>query len=874
MSPVCTLSSESKRIIRQAQVPILQASPRVVHFLYEARIEELEEELEKERKNRIRAEKARTDLSREVEDMGLRLEEAGGTNSQQSEVNRRREAEIGKLKRELEVANTNHDQEVFNLRKRSNDILAELQEQIELLTKAKAKTDKDNAVLTAEVADLQATAENATKLQANAEKHSKHVEGQLAEANKKVDEANGRVGDLEATNKKLANQKAEVEKQFQEAEAQLASIEKIKDQLKKELEDTKGLVTHETQERLALLSKYRNLEIDLESARKLIEDDENIKNNLHNQLSKAHTEIQQWKAKWESAGYVPREEMEEMRKKLTLRLQEADDHIEQLNIKNSSLEKAKLQLTNEVEELANELERSHVMVVTLEKKVKAQEKELLDWKQRCDDMENELDASQKECRNLSTELFKLKAAHDELQEQHESTKRENKNLQDEVKDLLDQLAESSRLINELELTRKRLTMEKEELQSALAEAETALEVEENKVYAAQQALEQARLEHDRRLREKEEEFEGVRRNMQKVLDQMQVSLEAEARGRQEALKAKKKLEGDVVELELALDAANKAHAEAQAFIHKQQGQIKELQVTLEHEIRAKEEAQELWAASERKCQSLHNELDQTRTLLELADRKCRNLENELGEVNELNSELSAANAALSNSKRKLEGEMQILKADFDEALNEVKLLDDKCKKAILDAARLADELKEEQDHAQAEEKLRRSLEETNKELQVRLDEAEQAAMVAGRKTIAKLESRVRELTQELESEQRKYSESSKNLRKADRKIKEAVFELDEAKKNAEHLQDLAEKLSAKVKTYKRQIEEAEEIAALNLAKYRKLQTELEDAEERADSTQANLSKLRAKTRCSISMNRAASPGPKYSDTQQLQAELL
>ena len=66
----------------------------------------MEEELEKERKNRIRAEKARTDLSREVEDMGLRLEEAGGTNSQQSETNRRREAEIGKLKRELEVANT------------------------------------------------------------------------------------------------------------------------------------------------------------------------------------------------------------------------------------------------------------------------------------------------------------------------------------------------------------------------------------------------------------------------------------------------------------------------------------------------------------------------------------------------------------------------------------------------------------------------------------------------------------------------------------------------------------------------------------------------------------------------------------------------
>ena len=71
--------------------------------------------------------------------MGLRLEEAGGTNSAQSEVNRRREAEIGKLKRELEVANTNHDQEVFSLRKRHNDVLQELQEQMELMTKAKAK---------------------------------------------------------------------------------------------------------------------------------------------------------------------------------------------------------------------------------------------------------------------------------------------------------------------------------------------------------------------------------------------------------------------------------------------------------------------------------------------------------------------------------------------------------------------------------------------------------------------------------------------------------------------------------------------------------------------------------------------------------------
>ena len=53
------------------------------------------------------------------------------------------------------------------------------------------------------------------------------------------------------------------------------------------------------------------------------------------------------------------------------------------------------------------------------------------------------------------------------------------------------------------------------------------------------------------------------------------------------------------------------------------------------------------------------------------------------------------------------------------------------------------------------------------------------------------------------------------------------------KKNQDRMSDLANKLQAKIKTYKKQIEEAEEIAALNLAKFRKAQQELEEVEERA-----------------------------------------
>ena len=49
----------------------------------QARIEELEEELEAERTARAKVEKLRSDLSRELEEISERLEEAGGATSVQ-----------------------------------------------------------------------------------------------------------------------------------------------------------------------------------------------------------------------------------------------------------------------------------------------------------------------------------------------------------------------------------------------------------------------------------------------------------------------------------------------------------------------------------------------------------------------------------------------------------------------------------------------------------------------------------------------------------------------------------------------------------------------------------------------------------------------
>uniref|UniRef100_A0A1W7RA59 Myosin heavy chain, muscle n=1 Tax=Hadrurus spadix TaxID=141984 RepID=A0A1W7RA59_9SCOR len=827
----------------------------------QARIEELEEELEAERQARAKAEKQRADLAREIDELSERLEEAGGATSAQIDLNKRREAEMAKLRRDLEESNLQHEQTMGNLRKKHNDVVAELSDQIDQMNKQKARLEKEKAQLKGELDDVRSSVDHVGKEKANAEKQAKQLEMQLSELQGKMDEANRSLSDFDASKKRLGAENSEMQRQLEDAESQLGQLNKLKTSLQSQLEDAKRTADEESRERSAIMGRYRNLEHDLDGLREQIEEEQEAKADLQRQMSKANAEAQLWRSKYESEGLARLEELEETKRKLDARLGEAMETIDQLNAKCNALDKAKSRLQGEVEDMTIEVERANSLAASLEKKQKSFDKIVADWKQKVDDLAAELDASQRECRNYSTELFKLRSQYEESQEHYEAIKRENKNLQDEIKDLVDQLGEGGRSVHELEKARKRLEMEKDELQAALEEAEAALEQEENKVLRAQLELSQVRQEIDRRLQEKDEEFDNTRKNHQRALDSMQASLEAESKGKAEALRMKKKLESDINELEIALDHANKANAEAQKNIKKHQQQLKDIQQSLEDEQRAASEMREQYHMSERRCNALHGELEESRQLLEQSDRARRSAETELGETHEQLNEASAQASSLSMAKRKLEGEMQALHADLDEMLNEAKQSEEKAKKAMVDAARLADELRAEQEHAQQQEKMRKALEQQIKELQVRLDEAEAAALKGGKKIIQKLEQKVRELENELENETRRHADAAKNARKSERRVKELQFQADEDRKNSERMQDLVDKLQQKIKTYKRQIEEAEEIAALNLAKFRKAQQELEDAEERADMAENAVAKLRARNRSSASVGRAMSPGP-------------
>merc|ERR1719411_274279 len=610
-----------------------------------------------------------------------------------------------------------------------------------------------------------------------------------------------------------------------------------------QLEDTKSLANAESKDRSTLLTKYKMMATDLENLREKMENEAMRKSDSLKALSKAQAEIQLWKSRFETEGLGRIDELEGARNKLQAKIVESEELVDALQTKVANAEKARARLNTELEEMAMDYERVHAATLIAEKRSKNFEKIHMEWQSKANDITAEIDASTNEGRNYSSELFRLKAAHEEVIEQLDIVKRENKNLADEIKDLLDQLGDGGRSIHDLDKQRRRLEQEKEELQVALEEAEGTLEQEENKVLRATMELQQVRSNIDRRVAEKEDEFNNTRKNHARAMESLNVSLEAEQKSKAEALRIKKKLEGDINELEIGLDQANKANAEGLKALKRYQTQLRETIQGFEDEARARQQVCEQVGISERKAAALNGEMEESRALLDSSERANRQLTQEISDARLAVTEMQTINSRDVAVKRNLEGAIHTIQAEIDTMLVAAKNGEEKAKKAMIDAARLADELRGEQEHSNNLTATKKTLETQLGEMEGRLADAEGRAMKEGKNALSKLELRIRELETELGSTQTQTVESVKAFQRSDRKVKELKFAQDEDKKNQDRMSDLANKLQQKIKTYKQQIEEAEEIAALNLAKFRKAQQELEETEERAKMAGAQLERI-------------------------------
>ncbi|CAB1353521.1 unnamed protein product [Coregonus sp. 'balchen'] len=182
----------------------------------QARIEELEEELESDRASRAKVEKQWGDVARELEELREWLEEAGGTTSVQIEMNKKRESEFLKMRRDLEVAVLHHE----------------------------------------------ATA--ATLMKKHADSEAGGADRKPAESKAKVEELQRQLNDTNTQRARAQADRAEFGRKLEEREALVTQLQRTKNSFKQNAEELKKQLEEENKHRLQM--EREDLVMDLESS--------------------------------------------------------------------------------------------------------------------------------------------------------------------------------------------------------------------------------------------------------------------------------------------------------------------------------------------------------------------------------------------------------------------------------------------------------------------------------------------------------------------------------------------------------------------------------------------------------------------------------
>ncbi|KAM5332431.1 LOW QUALITY PROTEIN: myosin-15 [Glossophaga mutica] len=837
MSQMSSKVENEKGLVAWLQKAVTELQPQIQH---------LKEELEAERTSQAKVERENADLTQELEDLNERLGEAGGASLAQLEKTKKQEAKLQKLHRDLEEATLHFEATSASLKKRYAYSLAALEGQAENLQQVKQKLEKDNSDLQLQVDDHLIHVEQMTRVKANAEKLCGLYKECLNEANVKLEEVTQLANALTAQKTKLQSDNNEFLRRMEEKEALINQLSREKSTFIQQIEGLKGQLEEETKSQSALAQSLQSAKRDCDLLEQY-EEEQEAKAELHRAVSKGSAEVVQWRMKYEDDALQSTEDLEDAKKKLAIRLQEAAEAMGVANARNASLESARHQLQLELGDALSDLGKVRSMAATLDQKQHFDK--CLDDRQRHMESQAMLDASQKEAWALSAELLKLRHAYEESTMSQETLRRENSNLQEEISNLTNQLREGDKKLSEMEKVNKQIEQEKAEVQGAPEEAEGALERNESKIPRFQLELLETKVELERKLSEKDEEIEKIRRIQQCAIDSLQSSLDSEARSRVEASRLRKNMEGDLNEMELQLTRTNRRRvSEATKSLGQLQVQIKDLRVQLDDSTHQNNELKEQVALAERCNSLLQSELEELRSLQEQTERGRRLAEEELLEATEKINLFHTQNASLLGQKKKLEVDLARMQKEVEEVVQGCQNAEEEAKKAATEVANVSEELKKEQDTNAHLEKMRRNMEQTMKDLQKRLSEAEQMTLMGSRKQIQKLESRVSELEGELEGKILRNAEAQRGARQLEQCIRELTYQAEEDKKNLSRMQSLMDNLQLKVQSYKQQIEAAEAQANQYLSKYKKQQRELNEAKERAEIAESQVNKLKIKAK--------------------------
>merc|ERR1719357_578384 len=598
---------------------------------FEEQIRVLQDDLESEMTLRRRVEHEKQQLQMQIISLSERLTEAESGSESQLDINRKREAEMAKLRKLLEEVHTESEQQIHTLRTKHQTSMMELQEQIERMSRDKEKVVKEKGVMKTEISELYAQIEILQSEKVSIKKVVEKLEITVNEYNVKIESLNKSSQDLNAQKLKLQFEAQEANKKLNDMKLAIEHAGMDKNKFATQMEELRRAADQETRNRNAAETKITALERNIKTLMVEIEELRQVKINLEGSISKWQAENADWKKKYENEARLRVEEGDALKKKFTLEITSLTDNLHNLEQKLKAAENAKAKLTSEVGVLVKDFEHSQVVIKELTAK---------------------LGSSDKTCNDLAVKLK-------EMTNLYEKADRDSKARAQEV----------VKMGNEMD----RVKMANESLTAVKAKLEDELKSFKTEMDALEKSFGGARSEYEA--------------NKKKLVDEINVLsrklAEAESRLKNEVEVIKKKMSITITELEMSLDASNKSNAQLQNTCKVQSEKIMQLTSAYEDVNRKLGASVQQYDVTIKKLTELDVSYkkitaDYNKSLTVIKDYELK-LHGFNGKVNEL----TTANNQLVMVKTKLEKEFGQVSKDYDDIAREPKLVKiDQAKKSL------------------------------------------------------------------------------------------------------------------------------------------------------------------------------------------------
>lgn len=815
----------------------------------EERIAILEEDLGSEQHLRKRIEREKHDLQLQIIALSERLTESDAGAETQLDINRKREAEMAKLRKLLEDVHMESEQQIHILRKKHQEAMMELQEQIQSISISKEKVVKEKSKMQSEIAELIAKIEILTQEKTSIRKVVEKLEIQVHEYNVKIESLNKAVVEVTSQKTCLAQENAEVSRRLNEMRHAIETAGLDKNKVASQLKDLQTNLDNLERAKGGAENRVRALEHQLKTITMELEEQRTIRIELEHQLNKLKEDGGEWRKRYENEARLRIEDVDNLKKKFGVQIAELTDMIDATNLKLKGVEQQKVKLTQEVQVLIKEVEVSQVTIKELNVKLVEREKRSEELAIKLREMTNLFEKADHDNKVRAQEVVRLGNELDRAKMDNDLFRRDNGKLSDEARGFKAEVDALKKRLHEVEQENRKLAHDREELARAFKDADGGRAKAEARVIELENELRKLRTDADAKIRHVEEESNVVKKKLLVEIESLTVRLqETESRLRNEVEKMKKKMAVTIHELEMSLDAANKNNVQLQNSSKQQATRILELTGALEGTNKKLQATVEQYNAATLHLTIIEKESNQMKTALDQALNAKKISESKIVELTARLTEVTNINVTINAKVTKIEKELQSISADYADIARELKLADDRANKAAHDAQYCEGLLREEQAKVVKSETARKALETEVRSLTVRMEEIETSSIASSKRTIQKMELRIEELETLLEKEKKLHVETTTQLHKRDRSFKELLLQSEEDRKNILILQESLDRLNEKIKMYKRQLEEQESISNSNIMRVKKFQRELEAAESRASDAESCLNSFRSRQR--------------------------